>query len=77
MIVSIKFKNKNKVFCGKTYDFNLIKGTNIPKRNDIVRMIDRNGNFCFYGTRVRVEKVCKGYNEKLESIETIKSNLND
>lgn len=77
MIVSIRFKDKNKVFRGRTYDFNLIKGTNIPKQNDIVRMIDRNGNFCFYGTRVRVERIRKGYNEKLESIETIKSDLSD
>lgn len=77
MIVSIRFKDKNKVFRGRTYDFNLIKGTNIPKQNDIVRMIDRNGNFCFYGTRVQVERIRKGYNEKLESIETIKSDLSD
>ena len=45
MIISIRFKDKNKVFHGKTYDFNLVKGARVPKQNDIVRMVDENGDY--------------------------------
>ena len=77
MIISIRFKDKNKVFRGKTYDFNLVKGARVPKQNDIVRMVDENGDYRFYGTRVRVENIRNGYHNQLDYVDTIESNLND
>lgn len=77
MIISIRFKDKNKVFRGKTYDFNLIKGARVPKKNEIVRMVDSNNDYMFYGTRVRVEAVRGGYDNSLEDIDTIESSLDD
>lgn len=77
MIISIRFKDKNKIFRGKVYDFNLVKGAKVPKQNDIVRMVDENGDYCFYGTRVRVENVRNGYDNQLDYVDTIESDLND
>ena len=77
MIISIRFKDKNKVFRGKIYDFNLVKGARVPKQNDIVRMVDENGDYRFYGTRVRVENILNGYDNHLDYVDTIESDLND
>ena len=77
MIISIRFKDKNKVFRGKTYDFNLVMGARVPKQNDIVRMVDENGDYRFYGTRVRVENIRNGYDNQLDYVDTIESDLND
>lgn len=56
-IVTIRFKDKNKVFRGKTYDYILFQNEDIPKVGDIIRMLDQNYEYICYGTRVRVEQV--------------------
>lgn len=39
MVVTIQFKDRNKVFRGNTYDYILNKEENVPKTNSIIRII--------------------------------------
>lgn len=57
MFIGIQFKNKNKEFTGKVYDFELHKEEDIPKEGDIVRLMDEDYDFMFYGTRVKIIEV--------------------
>lgn len=54
MIVTVQFKNKDKVFSGKTYDYILNKNEKVPKQGSIIRMMDKNYNYICNGTRVKV-----------------------
>ena len=54
MIVTVQFKNKDKVFSGKTYDYILNKNEEVPKQGSIIRMMDKNYNYICNGTRVKV-----------------------
>lgn len=56
-IVTVRFKNKDKVFVGKSYDYILFQNEDIPKEGDIIRMLDKDYEYICYGTRVRVEQV--------------------
>lgn len=77
MVISIRFKDKNKVFRGKVYDFLLHEEEETPKEGDIVRLLDENFDYRFYGTRVRVEAVRKRRKEdlNLEVVRYIKKEL--
>ena len=56
-IISVQFKNKNKEFVGRTYDFLLCEDEEVPKTGDIVRLLDPNYELKFYGTRVKLTNV--------------------
>lgn len=56
-IISVQFKNKNKEFVGKTYDYLLNKTEDKPCRGDIIRLMDKNYNWLCYGTRVKITDV--------------------
>ena len=49
MIVTVQFKNKDKVFSGKTYDYILNKNEEVPKQGSIIRMMDKNYNYICNG----------------------------
>lgn len=56
MFISVQFKDKNKIFKGKTYDYELL--TNVtPQVGDIIRMLDKDNEPVCYGTRVKVVAV--------------------
>lgn len=57
MFITIQFKNKDKVFCGKTYDFLLNKEEDVPEVGQIVRLMDSDYNYICYGTRVKIVDV--------------------
>ena len=57
MVVSVQFKNRNKEFVGKTYDYELCEGERVPTKGDIIRMLDENYDLMCYGTRVKVVDV--------------------
>lgn len=57
MYISVQFKDRNKVFKGKTYDYKLDEKEKIPKKGAIVRMFDEDNEFVAYGTRVKVVDV--------------------
>ena len=57
MFIGVQFKNRNKEFTGKVYDFELHKDEDIPKEGDIVRLMDEDFIYVFNGTRVKVVEV--------------------
>ena len=57
MYISVQFKNKNKEFVGKHYDYELLPDEKVPAVGSIIRMMDENYNFVCYGTRVMVTSV--------------------
>lgn len=54
MVITVQFKDGNKNFRGKTYDYILHKEETIPKNGEIIRIMDENYNYLCYGTRIRV-----------------------
>lgn len=54
MVVSVMFKDKNKVFKGRTYDYRLHSEEAVPSTGAIIRMMDENYNYTCHGTRVKV-----------------------
>lgn len=66
MFISVQFKNKEKIFGGKHYDFELIQGDEVPAIGSIIRMMDEDYNFVCYGTRVKVTGI------KMESMTSTK-----
>ena len=57
MFITVQFKDKNKVFKGRTYDFKLAKDVVPPRSGDIIRMYNEDGGKCCNGTRVKVVDV--------------------
>lgn len=57
MFITVQFKNKDKVFRGRTYDYLLNKEEDVPEVGQIVRLMDSDYNYLCYGTRVKVVDV--------------------
>lgn len=83
MYITVQFKDRNKIFKGKTYDYLLNKEETPPQRGDIIRMLDDNYNYRFYGTRVKVvdvfddEKKLNIPKENVASIRYIQSSMEE
>ena len=78
MIISVQFKDRNKVFKGKVYDYKLHPEEEIPRRGSIIRMMDEDYNYRCYGTRVKVVDVQKSFEERdLDVIHYIETTLED
>ena len=54
MFVTVQFKDRNKVFKGRTYDYLLNREEAVPRVGQIIRLMDDNYNYLCYGTRVKV-----------------------
>lgn len=65
MVISVQFHDKEENFCGKEYDFALVAGEEIPELGSVIRLMDVNYNYLFYGTRVKV------VNKKENSLEAL------
>ena len=74
-IISVQFKDKNKVFRGKTYDFKVEKA---PKIGSIIRMYDTKFEkpIC-NATRVKVVDVKKTSAAATELIGFVETTLDD
>ena len=59
MFVTVQFKDRNKVFKGRTYDYLLNREEIVPQVGQIIRLMDDNYNYLCYGTRVKVVDVKK------------------
>lgn len=59
MYISAMFKDKNKVFKGKAYDFELHPSETVPPVGSIVRLMDEDYEYLYYGTRMKVVGVKK------------------
>lgn len=57
MYISIQFKDRNKVFKGKTYDYKLHSDESVPPVGSIVRLMDEDYDYIHYGTRTKVVSV--------------------
>ena len=76
MVVSVQFKNKNKEFTGRTYDYELCEGEVVPEKGDIIRMLDENYELLCYGTRVKVVDV-KDSDEDLVKIRYMEASMDE
>lgn len=54
MFVTVQFKDRNKVFKGRTYDYLLNREETVPQVGQIIRLMDDNYSYLCYGTRVKV-----------------------
>ena len=54
MFVTVQFKDRNKVFKGRTYDYLLNREEIVPQVGQIIRLMDDDYNYLCYGTRVKV-----------------------
>lgn len=54
MFVTVQFKDRNKIFKGRTYDYLLNREEAVPQVGQIIRLMDDNYNYLCYGTRVKV-----------------------
>ena len=54
MFVTVQFKDRNKVFKGRTYDYLLNREEVVPQVGQVIRLMDDNYNYLCYGTRVKV-----------------------
>lgn len=78
MIISIQFKDKNKVFKGKVYDYRLNPEEKPPKAETIIRLMNDNYDYLHYGTRVKVvgvRKAQKGEGKNLISIRYVEDEI--
>lgn len=57
MFISVMFKDRNKIFKGKTYDYKLSDEEEIPAVGSIIRMMDEEYDYICNGTRVKVVDV--------------------
>jgi hypothetical protein len=72
MVITVQFKDRNKNFRGKTYDYLLHKEEDIPKNGDIIRMMDENYNYLCYGTRVKVTNLRHSVSSDKEKLSVIR-----
>lgn len=57
MVISVRFKNRENVFTGKDYDFELAPNEKVPEKGSIIRMADPEGRKVCNYTRVKVVDV--------------------
>lgn len=74
-VISIMFKDKNKVFKGKSYDFILNKEEEIPEVGDIIRLMTPAYDYMFYGTRVKVVSVKAESDTANQEVRYVKATL--
>ena len=72
MVITVQFKDRNKNFRGRTYDYLLHKEEDIPKNGDIIRMMDENYNYLYYGTRVKVTNLRHSVSSDKEKLSVIR-----
>lgn len=77
MVVSVQFKNKDKVFLGKEYDYLLSNEEEVPKKGSIIRMMDTNYNYLCSGTRVKVVGIKKTSSTAKTKIRYVEATLED
>ena len=78
MYITVQFKDKFKIFKGKTYDFKLAPAEEIPKVGSIIRMYtpDFSKTVC-NATRVKVVGLKKESNSASEMISYIETSLDN
>lgn len=76
MYITVVFKNKEMVFGGKSYDFEVV-GT-APKKGDIIRMLNEDGSKAVcHGTRVKVVDVKDTSLKSQQKVTCVISSMNE
>jgi hypothetical protein len=78
-VISVQFKDKNKVFRGRNYDYILNREEEIPEKGAIVRLLDDDYNYVVHGTRLKINDIQeKDVNEEeYVSVRYIRASLDD
>jgi hypothetical protein len=76
MYITVQFKNKELVFGGRTYDYEVVG--EVPKKGDVIRMMSEDGKkkVC-NATRVKVVDVKPQSAKSIQKISCVKSSLNE
>lgn len=76
MYISVQFKDKDKKFKGRIYDYKVCDDeAEKPQKGDIIRMMDTNYNYIAYGTRVMVVDVKERSATASQEIRFLKTTL--
>lgn len=67
MVISVQFKNRENVFGGKEYDFELAPNETVPQKGSIIRMTDPEGRKVCNYTRVMVTGI-KNKSDKVNGL---------
>jgi hypothetical protein len=76
MFVTVQFKNKQLVFGGRTYDYEVVG--DVPKKGDVIRMLSEDGTKAVCnGTRVKVVDVKPTSAFSIQKISCVQSSLDE
>ena len=76
MFIEVQFKNKQLVFGGKTYDYEVVG--EVPKKGSIIRMLNEDKSKAVAnGTRVKVIDVKPTSTSSIQKVSCVKSSLDE
>ena len=76
MFIEVQFKNKQLVFGGKTYDYEVVG--EVPKKGSIIRMLNEDRSKAVAnGTRVKVVDVKPTSTSSIQKVSYVKSSLDE
>jgi hypothetical protein len=76
MFIEVQFKNKQLVFGGKTYDYEVVG--EVPKKGSIIRMLNEDRSKAVAnGTRVKVVNVKPTSTSSIQKVSCVKSSLDE
>ena len=76
MFIEVQFKNKQLVFGGKTYDYEVVG--EVPKKGSIIRMLNEDRSKAVAnGTRVKVVDVKPTSASSIQKVSYVKSSLDE
>lgn len=76
MFVTVQFKNKQLIFGGRTYDYEVVG--DVPKKDDVIRMLSEDGTKAVCnGTRVKVVDVKPTSTFSIQKISCVQSSLDE
>lgn len=76
MYVTVQFKNKQLIFGGRTYDYEVVG--DVPQKGDVIRMLSEDGTKAVCnGTRVKVVDVKPTSTFSIQKIKVVQSSMDE
>lgn len=76
MFIEVQFKNKQLIFGGKTYDYEVVG--EVPEKGSIIRMLNEDKSKAVAnGTRVKVVDVKSTSASSIQKVSCVKSSLDE
>lgn len=76
MYVTVQFKNKQLIFGGRTYDYEVVG--DVPQKGDVIRMLSEDGTKAVCnGTRVKVVDVKPTSTFSIQKIKAVQSSMDE